>query len=66
MNNWKDLEPAYFYGRISTDTQDRTLSIGEQRKNVDVITPREGYKPESTGALLDLSRSASQAVSLTG
>ena len=58
MNNWKDLDPAYFYGRISTDTQDRTLSIGEQRKNAEVIAQREGYKfirdfPEVKSAATD-------------
>ena len=44
MNNWKGLKPAFFYGRISTDNQDKKLSIGEQKQRVDVMTPKEGYK----------------------
>ena len=30
MTNRQELRPAFFYGRVSTDGQDRELSIGEQ------------------------------------
>ena len=58
MDNMKDLIPAYFYGRVSTDGQDRVLSVGEQRKNAEVIAQREGYKfiqdfPEVKSAATD-------------
>ena len=35
---------AYFYGRVSTEGQDRALSIGEQRANASTIAGHEGYE----------------------
>ena len=58
MNNWKDLDPAYFYGRVSTDGQDRALSVGEQKGNSKILAEREGLNiirdfPEVQSAATD-------------
>ena len=42
MDNMKDLISAYFYGRVSTDGQDRALSVGEQKGNSKTLAEREG------------------------
>ena len=44
MTNRPELRPAFFYGRVSTDGQDRQLSIGEQKERVKERAPREGYQ----------------------
>ena len=44
MTNRQELRPAFFYGRVSTDGQDRELSIGEQKQHANEQAPREGYR----------------------
>ena len=44
MTNRQELRTAYFYGRVSTEGQDRELSIGEQKKRTYELAPREGYR----------------------
>ena len=44
MTSRQELRPAFFYGRVSTDGQDRELSIGEQKERVNEQAPREGYR----------------------
>ena len=44
MTNRPELRPAFFYGRVSTDGQDRELSIGEQKQHANEQAPREGYR----------------------
>ena len=44
MTSRQELRPAFFYGRVSTDGQDRELSIGEQKQRANEQAPREGYR----------------------
>ncbi len=44
MTNRQELRPEFFYGRVSTDGQDRELTIGEQKQHANEQAPREGYR----------------------
>ena len=58
MTNRNGLRPAFFYGRVSTEGQDRALSLGEQKGNVYPMASREGFEiirdfPEVKSAATD-------------